>query len=114
MAYLADASIWAWAEKDPRSDLAERLSLRIAWGHVATCPVVLLELMHRARNGVEYETLRRRLARQGVQPCLLRFHGRADVARVDARPRRRLVPLPCCVQNAAASIRFNAKRNGEG
>lgn len=60
--YLADASIWAWAEKDPCSELAERLSLRIEAGEVATCPVVVLELMHRARNGDEYEALREHLA----------------------------------------------------
>jgi predicted nucleic acid-binding protein len=56
--YLADTSIWSWADKDPSSRLARRLVERLEAGEIATCAVVVLELMHRARDRDEYRRLR--------------------------------------------------------
>ena len=40
--YLADTSIWAWAEKVERPDIRERLAERYGAGEIVTCvPVVL-------------------------------------------------------------------------
>jgi predicted nucleic acid-binding protein len=55
--YLADTSIWAWADKDPGSSLARKLAERFARDEIATCPVVVLESMHRARSGEAYERM---------------------------------------------------------
>ena len=62
--YLADTSIWAWAKKEPKSLLARTLAERLAGSKVATCPIVVLEVMHRAQNAEEYEHL---LGRFGLQ-----------------------------------------------
>jgi predicted nucleic acid-binding protein len=55
--YLADSSIWVWANKGPRPDINERLAERLERGEVATCAPVALEVMHRAETGVQYEQL---------------------------------------------------------
>lgn len=55
--YLADTSIWAWADKDTRSNLARKLAERFARDEIATCPVVVLESVHRARSGEAYERM---------------------------------------------------------
>jgi predicted nucleic acid-binding protein len=55
--YLADSSIWAWANKGPRPDINEKLAERVERGEVATCPPVALEVMHRAETSVQYEQL---------------------------------------------------------
>ncbi len=55
--YLADSSIWAWANKGPRPDINEKLAERVERGEVATCVPVALEVMHRAETGVQYEQL---------------------------------------------------------
>ena len=55
--YLADTSIWAWVDKDPSSALARKLAERLARDEIATCPVVVLESMHRARDGEAYERM---------------------------------------------------------
>jgi predicted nucleic acid-binding protein len=60
--YLADTSIWAWANKVPDSDLARTLADRVAADEVATCPVVVLEFMHLARSGEGFERLLGRFA----------------------------------------------------
>lgn len=58
--YLADSSIWAWARQGARPDIAERLAARFELGEVCTCAPVVLEVMHRARTGREYEAQRER------------------------------------------------------
>jgi predicted nucleic acid-binding protein len=52
--YLADTSIWAWAHRPDRPDIAEKLEARLEDGAVATCVPVALELMHRADPGRRY------------------------------------------------------------
>ena len=57
--YLADSTIWSWADSGRRPDIAEKLATRFGRGEVVTCAPVVLETMHRARSGKEYdETLR--------------------------------------------------------
>ena len=55
--YLADSSIWAWANKGNRPDIAERLADRLERAEVATCAPVALEVMHRAETSAQYEEL---------------------------------------------------------
>jgi predicted nucleic acid-binding protein len=55
--YLADTSIWAWANKGSRPDIAEKLAARFERGEIAACAPVVLEVMHRANDGVEYDAV---------------------------------------------------------
>jgi predicted nucleic acid-binding protein len=55
--YLADSSIWAWANKRSRPDITEKLAERLERDEIATCVPVALEVMHRAETGVQYENL---------------------------------------------------------
>jgi predicted nucleic acid-binding protein len=55
--YLADTSIWAWANKRTRPDIAEKLASRLERDEIATCVPVVLEVMHRAENGTAYREL---------------------------------------------------------
>lgn len=55
--YLADSSIWAWANKPERPDIRAKLAERYERGEVLSCAPVILETMHRARSGDEYERL---------------------------------------------------------
>ena len=55
--YLADSSIWAWANKGSRPDIAEKLAERLERGEICTCVPIALEVMHRAETGDEYEQL---------------------------------------------------------
>ncbi len=48
--YLADTSIWAWAQKKQRPDIRERLATRYERGEIVTCVSVVLEAMHRAET----------------------------------------------------------------
>lgn len=52
--YLADTSIWAWAQKKQRPDIRERLSARYEQGEVVTCVPVVLEAMHRAETAAQF------------------------------------------------------------
>jgi predicted nucleic acid-binding protein len=55
--YLADSSIWAWANKRSRPDITEKLALRLERDEVATCVPVALEVMQRAETGAQYDEL---------------------------------------------------------
>ncbi len=55
--YLADSSIWAWANKRSRPDITEKLAGRIERDEVATCVPIALEVMHRAETGKQYDEL---------------------------------------------------------
>lgn len=55
--FLADSSIWAWANKRSRPDVMEKLAQRLERAEVCTCVPVALEVMHRAETGKEYERL---------------------------------------------------------
>lgn len=52
--YLADTSIWAWAQKAQRPDIRERLADRYEVGAIVTCVPVILEAMHRPETGSQY------------------------------------------------------------
>ncbi len=53
--YLADTSIWAWAQKAERPDIRERLADRYEAGEIVTCVPVILEAMHRPETGAQYK-----------------------------------------------------------
>jgi len=55
--YLADSSIWGWANSGNRPDIAEKLAERLERDEVATTEPVVLESLHRANNRTEYEYL---------------------------------------------------------
>lgn len=56
--FLADSSIWGWANSGKRPDIAEKLAGRFEGDEILTCPPIVLEVLHRARDGKEYEALR--------------------------------------------------------
>jgi predicted nucleic acid-binding protein len=53
--YLADTSIWAWAQKADRSDIREKLAARYEEEQIVTCVPVLLEAMHRPETTAQYD-----------------------------------------------------------
>lgn len=55
MRYLADTSIWAWAQKTERPDIREKLAVRYEQGEVVTCVPVVLEAMHRPETADQYK-----------------------------------------------------------
>lgn len=55
--FLADSSIWGWANSGRRPDIAEKLAERLERGEVCSCPPVIIEALHRATAGREYEEL---------------------------------------------------------
>jgi predicted nucleic acid-binding protein len=55
--YLADSSIWAWANQGSRPDITQKLSERLERDEIATCVPVALEVMHRADTGGRYQEL---------------------------------------------------------
>lgn len=57
MPYLADSSIWGWANSGRRPDLTIKLAARLERDEVVTFTPVVLEALHRARTGAEYEDL---------------------------------------------------------
>jgi predicted nucleic acid-binding protein len=60
--YLFDTSIWSWAHNEPDSNLARKLTGRLAAGELITSSVVVLEVLHVARNWDEFRHLSSRLA----------------------------------------------------
>lgn len=59
--YLADSSIWGWANSGKRPDIQAKFADRFQAGEILTCAPVALEVMHRARGGDEYEQIFRSL-----------------------------------------------------
>jgi predicted nucleic acid-binding protein len=55
--YLADTSIWSWANRPSRPDIAEKLATRVDNDEIVTCVPVVLEVLHRADSSVKYEQL---------------------------------------------------------
>lgn len=55
--YLADSSIWGWANSGRRPDITTKLAQRFEAGEVVTCAPIVLEVLHRARTGKQYEDL---------------------------------------------------------
>lgn len=52
--FLADTSIWAWAQRPERLDIREKLADRYEAGEVVTCTPVILEAMHRPETSDQY------------------------------------------------------------
>lgn len=52
--YLADTSIWAWAQKAERLDIRDKLADRYEAGEIVTCVPIVLEAMHRPETGKQY------------------------------------------------------------
>jgi len=75
--YLFDTSIWSWAHNDPASNLARKLTDRLAAGELVTSSVVVLEVLHVARNWDEYEHLSARLALLPTVPITASSSSRA-------------------------------------
>lgn len=59
--YLADSSVWAWARKGLRPDIQQRLAERFTRDEIVTCAPVVLEAMHRAKDGRQYDATYRDL-----------------------------------------------------
>ena len=57
--YLADTSVWARARQEP---LREEWSRAILGGHVVTCPIIVMELLHSTRSAADFETTQERLS----------------------------------------------------
>lgn len=55
--YLADTSIWSWASRASRLDIAAKLSARVVGDEVLTCVPVVLEATHRSDTSAKYEQL---------------------------------------------------------
>jgi predicted nucleic acid-binding protein len=55
--YLADTSIWSWAQKLARPDIREKLTARYEANEVVTCVPVILEAMHLPETSSLYEQL---------------------------------------------------------
>lgn len=53
--FLADSSIWGWADSGRRPDITAKHADRFERDELATCAPVVLEVMHRARTGEQYE-----------------------------------------------------------
>jgi predicted nucleic acid-binding protein len=53
--YLADTSIWSWANSPRRPDIRQKLARRVAADDVVTCVPVALEAMHRPDTSSKYE-----------------------------------------------------------
>jgi predicted nucleic acid-binding protein len=55
--FLADSSIWTWAHAGTRPDISDKLAQRLERDQIGACVPVALEVLHRTRTGIEYETL---------------------------------------------------------
>lgn len=53
--YLADTSIWAWAQRAERPDIRDKLADRYEAGEIVTCVPVVLEAMHRPETSAQYK-----------------------------------------------------------
>jgi predicted nucleic acid-binding protein len=53
--YLADSSIWAWAQKSERPDIRKLLAERYEADEIVTCVPVILETMHRPETAKGYK-----------------------------------------------------------
>ena len=53
--YLADTSIWAWAQRTERLDIREKLATRYEQDEIVTCVPVVLEAMHRPETAGLYK-----------------------------------------------------------
>ena len=56
MTSLVDTSVWVWSFRTP--SILDELRAMAARNRLATCPPVLFELLHSARNGDEFDRIR--------------------------------------------------------
>jgi hypothetical protein len=59
---LADTSAWVWSRRRAHPELRHAFDAALVDGDVATCDMVLLELLHSARNQDEFAEIRDELA----------------------------------------------------
>jgi predicted nucleic acid-binding protein len=55
---LADTTAWVWSRRAKHRDLREEFDALLIAGELATCDMVVLELLYSARNADEFEELR--------------------------------------------------------
>ena len=59
---LADTSAWVWSRRPDHPELRDEFDTALVDGELATCDMVRLELLYRARNPVEFAEIRDELA----------------------------------------------------
>jgi predicted nucleic acid-binding protein len=64
---LADTTAWSWSRRRAYPELRESFDVALVDGALATCDMVRLELLHSARNAVEFVELREEL--QALPDC---------------------------------------------
>lgn len=55
--FLADTSVWGWADSGRRPDVQAKLAERLERGEVVTCAPIVLETLCRPRSGDAYDRL---------------------------------------------------------
>jgi predicted nucleic acid-binding protein len=58
---LADTTAWSWSRRRAYRGLRESFDAALIEGEIATCDMVRLELLHSARNAVEFTQIRSEL-----------------------------------------------------
>ena len=58
MTELADTTAWSWSRRRAYPELRESFDAALIEGEIATCDMVRLELLHSARNAVEFAEIR--------------------------------------------------------
>ena len=62
MTELADTSAWSWSRRRTYPELRHAFDEALVDGELATCDMVRLELLHSARNAIEFAMIREELA----------------------------------------------------
>jgi len=55
--FLADTSVWGWADSGRRPDIQDKLAMRVERGEVVTCAPIVLEALRRPRSSDDYDRL---------------------------------------------------------
>ena len=67
MTELADTTAWSWSRRGAYPELRESFDAALVEGEIATCDMVRMELLHSARNAVEFAEIRTEL--EAVPDC---------------------------------------------
>ena len=62
MTALADTSAWVWSRRRAYPELRDAFDAALVEGELATCDMVRLELLHSARDPLEFAEIREELA----------------------------------------------------
>ena len=62
MTELADTSAWVWSRRRGYPELRQAFDTALVEGEIAMCDMVRLDLLHSARNPIEFAELREELA----------------------------------------------------